>query len=460
MATISSLGLSGLPLDDLLNNLRTNERQALALIQTRADQAQTRLSAYGQLKSALVAFQQASQEVGQIDSFEAIRVHNPSEAFEARAVGQATPGQYAVHVVQIARHQSIALPGIAERDTELGVGGRIHITLASGASYGVDLDPDQPATLESVVAALNADPDAGLQATILNQGGDAPHQLLLSTRQTGTQAAVSQISIEGNETLAALLDFDAAQPDEGVIVRAAQDALIEFNGVMVHSPSNTLENVIDGLTLTLARPSPGTDTLTLAPDHGRAEQAIQAFVDGYNGLQRTLRQLSAYDAQKGQAHVLTGDALARSVQAQVRKTLDTALGASEFSLGALGITTDPATGELRLDPQKLGQVLAEHKPAVQALFTGPTGLAAQVNDTIRAFVGEDGLINQSSRSLDRQISAIQAQYQQASARIDQRMETYRRQFVALDRMVAEMNSLSSYLTQQLDALGTIQSSNR
>ncbi|MFA5664743.1 MAG: flagellar filament capping protein FliD [Burkholderiaceae bacterium] len=460
MATISSLGLSGLPLDDLLNNLRTNERQSLDLIQNRADRAQSRLSAYGQLKSALVAFQQAAQNIGKIDTFNAVQVSSTSDAFKAQATGQAMPGQHAVRVVQLASHQSVALPGVAERGTELGTGGRIHITLANGDTHDIDLDPDQPATLESVAAAINAQADTGIQATILNAGGDDPYQLLLGTRDTGTQAAISQISTEGNATLAALLDFDAAQPADGVIVQAAQDAEVEFNGVTLHSQSNTLENVIDGLTLTLVKPNATAETLSLTADNARVEKAIQAFVDGYNGLQRTVRQLSAYDTKTGQAQPLAGDVLARSVQTQMRRALDSAPGATELSLGALGITTDPSSGDLLVDQKKLSQAVSQNKAAIQDLFTASGGIAARLDGAIRAFVDDGGLISNSATSLDRQIVTIQAQYQQASARIDQRMETYRQQFVALDRMVTEMNSLSSYLSQQLEALGQINSSGK
>ncbi|HEX2519274.1 MAG TPA: flagellar filament capping protein FliD, partial [Castellaniella sp.] len=56
------------------------------------------------------------------------------------------------------------------------------------------------------------------------------------------------------------------------------------------------------------------------------------------------------------------------------------------------------------------------------------------------------------------IADIKKQYDATSSLIDQRMATYRTQFTQLDSMVTQMNSLSSYLTQQLTALNATRNS--
>src|SRR3546814_15354772 len=64
---ISSIGVgSGLPLGDLLTQLRTNENTALKLIQTQQISAQNKLSAYGKIKSALGGLQSAAQALNKI----------------------------------------------------------------------------------------------------------------------------------------------------------------------------------------------------------------------------------------------------------------------------------------------------------------------------------------------------------------------------------------------------------
>jgi flagellar hook-associated protein 2 len=77
---------------------------------------------------------------------------------------------------------------------------------------------------------------------------------------------------------------------------------------------------------------------------------------------------------------------------------------------------------------------------------------AAVVDT---FISRDGLIPSATASIDRSIGDLAKQYEAAAARIDAKMENYRMQFTKLDGLVAQMNSVSSYLTQQLSMLGNM-----
>ncbi|MBN9401344.1 MAG: hypothetical protein J0I30_00765, partial [Burkholderiales bacterium] len=61
MASVSSLGLSGLPLTDLLDKLKTNESQILNTIKDRQTAAETKLSAYSKLKDAVASLRQEHQ---------------------------------------------------------------------------------------------------------------------------------------------------------------------------------------------------------------------------------------------------------------------------------------------------------------------------------------------------------------------------------------------------------------
>ena len=122
------------------------------------------------------------------------------------------------------------------------------------------------------------------------------------------------------------------------------------------------------------------------------------------------------------------------------------------TLSKIGITTDPKTGELKIDDDKLTDALSENLDGVTSLFTGTSGVGTRVDQTAQTFVKFDGSFATTIDGLNKTIADIQKQYDATSDRIDQRMETYRAQFTQLDAMVSQMNSLSSYLTQQLSAL--------
>ncbi len=461
MATVSSIGVgSNLPLNDLLTSLRNNENQALALIQSRQVAAQTKVSAYGKLQSAVSALQTAAQAVGKADAFGTLKATAGSEAFSATAGKAAIAGQYAIQVDTLASAQTLVAQGRAERDAAIGTGGSVTIALANGESHTLDLS-GKDTSLNGLVAALNGDPDSGVNATLVNDGSGAPHRLLLTSRTTGTESAVTSITVDGNADLEAFLAYDKAEGTGGFTEQAATNAQISINGIAITSQTNTIKDAIDGVELTLKQTTSAPATLSIARDDTAATKAINDFVKAYNSLLGTITSLTAYDTDAQTASALTGDSLARRVQTEMRGALNGALGGIDgLSLSRIGITTDPKSGELKVDDTKLAKALSSNLAGVTALFAGTDGAGTRVASAADAFTRSGGLFSATTDSLNRTIDQMQKQYDATADRIDQRMETYRQQFTQLDSMVAQMNSLSSYLTQQLSMLNKLSTSDK
>ncbi|CAM5190438.1 hypothetical protein CDEF62S_03909 [Castellaniella defragrans] len=312
MPTVQSLGISGLPLDSLLTSLQNNENLALQAIQSHRTDAQARLSAYGKLQAAVTAFQAAAQAVKQTDSFGAIAVQSGSDAISAKATPAAIPGQYAIEVSQLATHQTLVYDGRADRTTAIGSGGTLEITSADGKTHSLNLSDT---SLNGLLKTINANPDFGVNATLVNDGDPAnPYRLLLTSRETGTLAAATQVSVTGNDDLQAFLgatiNADATSDNAGLQVQAAQDAALTLNGIAITSHSNTVDNVIDGVTLTLAKTTSGTANLSLARDNGAASKSRHGL---RLGLQQPATEAMRPQGDAGLAARLA-QALTRSVQ--------------------------------------------------------------------------------------------------------------------------------------------------
>src|SRR5690625_1205690 len=195
MTAISSIGVgSGLPLDDLLSKLRSSENLALTAIQQRQSTAQAKLSAYGKIQSAVSALQSAAQVVAKSDVFGALKATSDSDAISATVDSTAIPGQYAIQVDTLASAQTLVAAGRADRSSAIGVDGSIAITLADGTTYTLDM-AGQDTSLDGLIAAINGDPDLGVNATLVNDGSGTPYRLLLTARHTGTEAAITKIEV-------------------------------------------------------------------------------------------------------------------------------------------------------------------------------------------------------------------------------------------------------------------------
>lgn len=465
MPTVQSLGMSGLPLDSLLTSLQNNENLALKAIQTRQTAAQAKLSAYGKLQAAVSAFQVAAQVVAQTGSYGAMTSTAGSDAISATATSAAIPGQYSIQVNQLATSQTLVYNGQADRTTAIGTGGTLNITTADGKTHTLDLT-GQNTSLDGLMKAINASADIGVNATIVNDGGASPYRLLLTSRATGTQAAVTRIDVTGNSNLQSFLGTSISGGASGstssnpaVQVQGAQDASISVNGIAITSHTNTVNNVIDGVTLTLNKTTISATSLNLSRDNNVARKAITDFVSAYNTLQSTVKSLTAYDVDSQASSALTGDSVARSVQTRMQGALSGAIDSTTgTTLASIGITTDPTTGQLKIDSTKLDQALSNNMNGVKSLLTGSTGAGTRVASVADTFMRSGGIFSTTTDGLNKTIADIRKQYDVTSSLIGQRMATYRSQFTQLDSMVTQMNSLSSYLTQQLTALNSTKNS--
>ena len=294
----------------------------------------------------------------------------------------------------------------------------------------------------------------------VNDGSGTPHRLLLTSRATGTESAVASITVDGNAELEAFLGYDKVAGTGAFTEQAATNAQLSINGISITSQTNSIEDAIDGIALTLKQTTDAPASLSVTRDDTAATKAINDFVKAYNSLQGTIKSLTAYNIDTQESSALTGDSLARRIQTEMRGALNGALGGIDgLSLSRIGITTDPASGELKVDDKMLSKALSDNLEGVSSLFAGANGAGTRVASAAEAFTRSGGLFSTTTDSLNETAKQMQQQYDATADRIDQRMETYRRQFTQLDAMVAQMNSLSSYLTQQLSMLGNLNNSN-
>lgn len=453
---ISSIGVgSGLPLDQLLIDLRNSENNALALIQSRQITAQNQLSAYGKIQSSLEALQKAGAVLTDVSTFGALKTNINGDAIAASATSKAIAGEYRITVESLAKAQTLVTAGVADRSAALGDGGKIVITLNDNSVKTLDLS-GKNTSLDGLINAINAESDLGLRATMVNDGSGTPYRLLLTATATGTKAAMAKIEVAANIALDGFLKFDQNIPAANIQEDPPGNAQMHINGIAIESQRNTIENAIEGVTISLSKVSAQPTTLSVARDDTVASKAINAFVMAYNNLQTTIKSLTAYDANSQKASALTGDNLLRNVQNKIREVINvTAQSGTIRQLSGLGIKTDIKDGTLKVDDKVLAAAINNTLTDVRELFTGDNGVVKTLNSAADAFLRSDGKIKAAQDGISLTASNLQKQFDATQARIDAKMEMYRRQFSSLDSTVAKMNSISSYLTQQLSMLSNL-----
>lgn len=457
MASISSLGSgSNLPLQDTLDSLRENAEQALKPLQERQSSYKSQISAYGMLQQAVSALQKAAAALGKADTLNPVKATTSDDkiATVSSKTG-ALPGQYTITVEQLATTERLQSGLIPSRTEKNGTGGTIEIKVGD-KTQTIELGDDT--SLNGIVKAINSDDDAAVHATVVNNGTGGSY-LMLTSKTEGEDGALDSITVTGNDDVADILSYQAGGADNALTVQQeAKSAKLTINDVEVTSSTNTVDDIIDGVTLNLVETTEDSKsiTITVAADTEATEKAVRDFVTAYNSLQSTIWNLTAFDVESETQSALTGDSTTRTIQQSIASALRVSTSEGVLrSLGELGITTDidsSIKGQLSIDGDKLKQALKDNPADVTRIFAGPGGLAERMKTAIDPMLGTNGSIKHRTDGLQDSIDSLDDQLESRKSAIDAQIEVYRQQFVQLDVLVAQMNSMSSYLTQQFAGL--------
>lgn len=444
MSAISSLGVgSGLDLNGLLDQLEKAEREKLQPISNQRASYQSRISALGKVESALSTFQSAVDKLSDPALFDRVSSSVDGDALQAAAGDDAAPGQYNVNVTNLASAYSIATDGVADKEAQMG-DGDVSFTLANGENFTVSLT-GAATSLEDLRDAINAE-DAGVQASIVNDGGASPWRLALSSTETGTDAAISTVDFGA---LAGSLTLDA-----GTEV-TAENAALTVNGISISSQSNQVEGAIQGVTLTLQ--DTAAATVTVSRDSAGMAEEIQGFVKAYNSLQGVMDKLTSFNSETGASGTLLGDSTIRSVESRLRGVMSDMVGEQGDALRTLssvGISLQ-LDGTLSVDEERLDSLLSDSHEDVAAFFSGSdgeAGFAGRAEEALDQMLRSQGLMENATNGLETRIEGLNYRYQRVEQNIENTVARYRQQFTQLDSLIAEMNSTSAYLTQQFDSM--------
>ena len=175
--------------------------------------------------------------------------------------------------------------------------------------------------------------------------------------------------------------------------------------------------------------------------------AVNSFVKTFNEAAKSMKDLGYFNADTKQAGALQGDSTLRGATSQVRSLLQTTAGGSSAyqTLSNIGIALQ-TDGTLKLDTTKLNAAIAADYAGVTSLVST---VGTRFKESLEGLVGTSGNITAATDSANRLIKDLGKRQTALLDRLNQVEARYRKQFSALDTLVASMNKTSSYLTQQL-----------
>jgi flagellar hook-associated protein 2 len=421
---------SGIDIESILSQLNEIERQPIAVLNQKREALDVELSAYGTAKSALNTFQTAAKALGTTSDFGAfVASSSDEEVFTATASNGKTPERHEIEVLSLATNHRLASDAYASDDAAVAQG--TYSFTSGGGNFDIEVDENN-ATLEGLRDSINSEiSNKSVSASIINVDGGS--RLILTAKESGTEGAIT----------VSRSDLLVVDPNAGFSeITEAVDASLIVHGFQVTSSSNSVSNVIDGVTLNLT--GTGKATVDSQRDLTSLRSSLDELVSSYNSMMQTFNQLG--DSE------LSGDQLPRGVESQMRRAFfdSVDLGGGDFATPLeLGFTFD-RFGTLSIDSTKYENALENGVDRyVQAFSQADTGISSRFSNLVDEYTKAGGIIDTREDGVDSRRDTIDDQIDRLEYRVEQTNLRLRRQYTAMDLAVSNLQSTSGFLASRL-----------
>ena len=348
-------------------------------------------------------------------------------------------------------------------------------------------------TVDGLLTAINNNKDAGVTATYLG----SENKFVLSSNEKGKGREISLGADPKDTTDAANLIFGGVSQDG-----TDGEMSILYNGVKttITSSSNTFS--IDGLDIratntfnTGSATAEGGVSFTASADTEKVTETVKKFIEAYNAMidevrtQATTKPDSNYkpltDDQKNEMNETSiknwEDKAKEGIlyNSSALKDLDNATqgifssmminGVSYDDLEKIGISFSDdytAGGKIVFDEEKFKTAMDSDPEKVSDLFTGTHGIVNTIDSTLSTYAtryaskngnsygvlieeaGSEKLsLTLTNNSIYKELKDMQETITNLQSQLSTEQDRYISQFTQMERLINQMNSQSSYLSQ-------------
>ena len=428
-----------------------------AAIQRKVEESESKISGLATALSALQTFQASARTLNDLSDFNSFSVGNSqTTAFTATASTSASSGSHTVEVASVARAQRSNMVAHGPADftstaQTLNSGAAFDLTVAIGpdgnqTSHTVSVTTATPA---GIVSALNA-ADLGITARLTDVGTSGNSYKIQLTGESGTDKAFS-ITPSVNSLLT------TATPSG----QTAANADITVDGLQFSRATNSINDIIPGVTLELNAATSGTANVSIIQDTSTAKSKITDFVAAYNTAKGALDEISSFDLNGAFA----GDSLFRAMGSNLRSVMvneSSTPGAAISRLSDLGISIN-RTGEFEVNDAKLDSALASNFTDLVTIFSADTtnqteigdgnrGIAGDISKLISDLTSTTGYITTQTATFNTQIEGYQVDLDELETRMERIEQRYTQQFLAMQQIVDEMTRTREDLISSFENL--------
>jgi len=151
-------------------------------------------------------------------------------------------------------------------------------------------------------------------------------------------------------------------------VQDAEDALFTFNGVDITRASNSVDDLVPGMSITLKDETGAGNHISIKQDNEGIADQVEAFVNEYNTLMSELGIVTKYDPDTKETGIFQGDSTITSLKLSIsRIALDIAPNGKGLADFGIDVNRD---GVMSFDRNALISALESDTDTVSETFAG------------------------------------------------------------------------------------------
>lgn len=309
------------------------------------------------------------------------------------------------------------------------------------SELGISVEKEKGAS--GIVSATSFAPATGLS------------QISLTAKNSGSGFKIEEISDVSGSLLSefglnlgtsrtSFIQNESGDDTAGYVYNTSVlNSKISFNGLNIERNSNTISDLVTGITLNLKSVMSEDDndvSIDVSNDVSAVKSKVEEFITSFNDVYTFIKTNST--SQDGVRGVLLGDASASSLLSLLSSTAYSpisGLGSGTInSLSEMGITFNTSTGLSITDSAQLTNVLQDNIEEVEQMFVSDSGIAVNLYNRLQPYTGSTGYLSTRKNSVDDNIESINDSINLAQSKIDKRAEALRMQYIQLQTQLSEL----------------------
>lgn len=455
--TVSSLGIGSSVLTaDVIDKLKANDTaNMITPIDNKITTQAQKKSALDLLSSLLSSFKANASSLSDDTLYQKRSVTGNNDAVSVTALSGSAIQSFSISNTVMAK-KSVLESGSFSSETATVSSGSGTLSLSvDGSSY--DIDYTSTTSLLDLKESINTKAGTKVMASIL-QTGENEYHLVLTSKETGASQNISLSDSVGGTLNNELKTYDASTNPTGVqSIQSASDASFKYNGITITRASNSVDDLVVGVTINLLQDG-GSTNIGITQNTTAISDEVKNLATSYNTLVKQLDDMTLSDLTNGKVGIFNGDNTIKAIKREVTKMM-TSINENGQSLAQYGIGLTEA-GVMTFTKSEFDAKMSADPTGLEAFFSGSTsasgeyteGVFGNLDTLLNYYTGSSGLMSTLTEASKNETKALTEEKTRATALLTARYDTMTARFAMYDSIISKLNSQFASLQQQISAM--------